>query len=115
MFEPGSLEIINRSVLFIRPLQPFSDWLAGFDPTDASGDVLQDSDVYLLPEYDTVQQMESWLKKNFDSVFMDQLNNWYIDEEMWPKNRTLKMFKEWFDYSFASMVKDTKTSQIEKD
>jgi hypothetical protein len=38
--------------------------------------------------------MESWLKKNFDELFTEQLNNWYVDETMWPQNRTFSMFNE---------------------
>jgi hypothetical protein len=58
--------------------------------------------------------MESWLKKNFDKIFKHQLNNWYIDETLWPPARTFKMFKEWLQYSAHTMVWDMQHDFIEK-
>ena len=48
--------------------------------------------------------MESWLKRNFDYIFIEQLDQWATDENEWPQNRTLKMFKEWFEYNKNTMV-----------
>ena len=34
------------------------------------------------------------------------LVDWYTDESLWPKKRSLKMFREWFDIQYHSMVWD---------
>jgi hypothetical protein len=34
---------------------------------------------------------------------------------MWPENKTYKMFQEWFDVEFHSMVFDLLQSDIEKE
>lgn len=47
---------------------------------------------YALPDYEEPKQVENWLKRSFDKLFMEQLNNWYLDESLWPQNRTLKMW-----------------------
>jgi hypothetical protein len=44
---------------------------------------MDDPDVYLLPDFEEIDQMESWLKKNFDAIFRDQMNHWYTDEDLW--------------------------------
>lgn len=75
---------------------------------------MHEGDIYLLPDFETTQQMESWLKKNFDELFSEQLHNWYTDESMWPQNRTFKMFGEWFSYSLYTMIFDTQKGFIEK-
>jgi hypothetical protein len=82
------------------------------DDKDYKGD--NDDDVYLLPDFEEIAQMERWLKKNFDDIFCDQLNNWYTDEDVWPQKRTFKMFKEWFDYSLHTMISDTQDGPITK-
>jgi len=115
MFEPGNFEIVNRAALTIKAKQPFYDWLNSIEHEDNLSESLQDIDVYLLPDYEELKQIENWLKKNFDKLFIEQLNSWYMDEDLWPKNRTLKMFKEWFEYSLCTMVWDTETKPIEKD
>ncbi|MEN9599894.1 MAG: hypothetical protein RL596_2213 [Bacteroidota bacterium] len=111
---PKYFDNVKRTAMLLKPKQPFFDWLKSIDPNDEPNELMKEGNVFLLPDYDEVKQMENWLKKNFDDIFSDQLNNWYIDEELWPKNRTLKMFKEWFYYSLHTMVWDTEDKFIEK-
>ena len=105
---------LQRSAIIITPQQPFFDWLVMHDPETVITDEMKEGEVYLLPGYETRQQMESWLKKNFDELFAEQLNNWYVDETMWPQKRTFKMFCDWFDYSLHPIIVDTQKGWIEK-
>jgi hypothetical protein len=107
-------ESVRRSALVIQPKQPFFEWLKSIDPSDESQSLEFHSDVYLLKDFEEVTQMENWLKKNFDKIFSDQLNNWYVDKSLWVKSRTFKMFSEWFSYSLHTMVWDTESKIIEK-
>lgn len=34
------------------------------------------------------------------------LEAWILDESAWPQKRTLKMFREWFDVEYSSIVWD---------
>ena len=34
------------------------------------------------------------------------LGSWIIYESEWPKKRTLKIFREWFDIEYKSMIWD---------
>ena len=99
----------------LKPKQPFSNWLKSIEPEDKQEEMDFEGDVYLLPDFEEVKQMAAWLKKHFDLIFSDQLNNWYIDEKLWPRPRTFKLFKEWFDYSLHTMIWDTEEKFIEKD
>jgi hypothetical protein len=38
-----------------------------------------------------------------------------MDETVWVKNRTFKLFKDWFDYSIHTMIWDTMDEPIDKD
>ena len=106
---------IKRTAMVIRPKQPFINWLIAIDPDmDPHPIVDDDNDIYLLPDYEEIKQMEQWLKKNFDLIFIDQMNNWYTNESVWVKNRTFRLFKEWFDYSLHTMIFDTLDTLIEK-
>ena len=31
---------------------------------------------------------------------------WVTDKECWPKNRTLEMFREWFEVQMISILQD---------
>jgi hypothetical protein len=34
------------------------------------------------------------------------LDAWIVDDALWPQKCTLKMFREWFDVEYRSMVCD---------
>lgn len=107
-------ENLHRSALLIKKQQPFFDWLLHYDAEMKIDEEVKEGEVYLLPDFETIKQMESWLKKNFDQIFSDQLNGWYTDEGMWPQHRTFKIFQEWFSYSLHTMIWDTQSGDITK-
>jgi hypothetical protein len=111
--DPDEPDNVMRTALVVIPKKPFADWLKSIDPKDDHAEQME-GDVYLLPDYETPGQMEGWLKKNFNKIFIHQLNTWYVDETVWPPARTFKMFKEWFQYSTHTMVWDTQDNFIEK-
>jgi hypothetical protein len=111
---PFYFDSVKRTALVVKCKKPFYDWLEYLDPADKIFSDESDSHVYLLPDFDDSIQGEKWLKKNFDDIFSDQLNNWYIDETLWPQKRTFKIFKDWFEYSLHIMVSDTLDGPIEK-
>ena len=105
---------LKRSAIVLTPQQPFFEWLLLHDPETVIDDEMREGEIYLLPDYETKTAMENWLKKNFDELFEEQLHNWYVDETMWPQNRTFRMFNEWFSHSLHTMIFDTQKGFIEK-
>ena len=105
---------LSRSAIVIRGKQPFKDWLVEHDPEMKLDEEILQGSIYLLPDYDSVSQVQNWLKKNFKEIFDEELYNWYTDEDMWPQKRNFKMFGEWFDYSLHTMIFDTQKGFIEK-
>jgi hypothetical protein len=45
---------------------------------------------------------ESGLRGHFE----DQLDCWYCAAELWPKDRSYKIFRHWFERRFHSMLID---------
>jgi hypothetical protein len=100
---------VNRSALIVKPKQPFVDWLKFVDPTDDKitvENVNDDSPLYLIPECGSKQEFEDWMTQNFEFIFEEQLNDWFTDERVWPQNRTLDVFHQWFDCRLHSLVFD---------
>ena len=100
---------VNRNAIVVRPGQRFLDWLHEVD-SDAShltlDDLCAEPIVYLLPELDSEDEVESVLRRCFDKIFRDYLDGWHRDESVWPSPRSYAMFKSWFDWSYHSMVVD---------
>ena len=98
---------LKRSAIALTRKQPFLEWLLAHDADTIIDNEIRAGTIYLLPDYETKQQMEGWLRKNFNELFEEELFGWYTDETMWPQHLTFKMFGEWFSYSLYPMVFDT--------
>jgi len=100
---------INRSLIILRPRQPFLDWARSLD--DESKDLTlesldDDSTAYLIPEIWQDSDHQETLKTSYDILFDEQLEGWSTDETAWPQQRNLKMFLDWFEVEFHSLVFD---------
>ena len=110
--------LINRSLAVIKPKQPYVDWansVADEDKQYSVDDFNTDCNVILLPEIDSDEHAKAVLKEMFQNVFEIELSSWVTDDVMWPGKITYKMFQEWFDVEFHSMVFDPLQSDIEKE
>ncbi|NDY84504.1 hypothetical protein G3I67_14865 [Orrella sp. NBD-18] len=109
----ADLEVtVNRTLILIMPLQPALDWLFATDPSliqQISLDSLrQEQDAYLVSEdkFNSPDDAKRWVERHWKEFFSQFLGAWYVDESLWPKGRTLNMFKEWFEVQHHSMVWD---------
>lgn len=105
---------LKRSAIVLTPNQPFFDWLLTHDAAMVINEEIKAGKIYLLPDYDTTQEIEKWLRKHYRELFEEKLFGWYIDETMWPPNRNFKMFGAWFSYSLYTMILDTQKGFVEK-
>ena len=109
---------LNRSVAIIKPKQPFVDWansVVDEDEQYSISDFSTDCSVILLPVVDSDEDAETLIKDMFQDLFELELSSWIVIDEMWPENITYKMFMEWFDVEFHSMVFDPSQNDIEKE
>lgn len=107
---------VDRSVAVIKPKAPFLAWLnavPGNDMIDLSLDALRsDCTALLLPEFDEPEDAISYIDEIFEQVFRMELASWYEDDALWPADRSLKTFWEWFDVEVHSMLLDTVDADI---
>jgi hypothetical protein len=109
LFEP-----IDRSAFVIKPRKPLHDWLIKIEADSIHDNFDDDPNVYLIPSFNEPYEIEPWIEKNYDLIFCDQMNLWCLDESKWIQNRTFKLFKEWFDFSFHTIIFDTLEKPIGK-
>ncbi len=107
---------VNRTALIVSLKKPFIDWVKYVDPeTEFPGEKHDIKTVYLLPEDSDNGRWERYLKKNFSTIFEQELEAWFTDESVWPQDRSWKVFNEWFDYEMHSIVFDMVSKPIEKE
>lgn len=111
-FSPG---YINRNAFTVTPKQPFHEWLRKIEGNSLFPQEILESHVYLLEETDTNEEIEFWLRNNYDKIFRLELESWFVDEKQWPKNRNYDLFKAWFDISYQSMIYDLEDRPVQKD
>ena len=100
---------INRTVVMLDPKQPFLDWLNSVDPDEQEltiEDLREDNEVFLIPQFNDVSDSVKWVEKRWNFLFEHMLMGWIDDETLWPQDRTLALFLEWFDIETYTMARD---------
>ena len=116
----GDLGImLNRAALILRYKQPFVDWINGSDPSPSShlltlAEVNSEHTVYLI-EVEDEDELAGWLRRHHHKIFEEELNGWYTDPKLWPRDRSLKVLQEWCALELHTVVLDFGDSPIESD
>lgn len=97
---------INRNAILIKPRPAFWEWIKSKDKSFVAPDWEVEHNIYLIPEKDSDKEAIQWLKKNFETVFVNELSDWINDPDQWPPKRTYKIFNELFAATFHSMILD---------
>ncbi len=111
--------MLNRAALILRYKQPFVDWINAVDPSPTShflslADVDSERTVYLIDVEDE-DELADWLRRHHSEIFGEELKGWYTDPKLWPRNRSLKVLKEWCALELHTVVLDFSDSLIERD
>ena len=111
--------MVNRAAIILRYKDPFIHWVNEADPyVDDPGITLERANrertVYLINDSDA-ENLEEWISLNFMQLFESELEGWYTDESLWPKNRNRKLFDKWFGVECHSLIIDTVGSEIVDD
>lgn len=102
--------LVNRSIAIIRPKKPFLNWLNGMPDLDfelSLADIRVDCTVIMIPEVHEAEEGIAYIDELASTLFEMELASWVADEAVWPKERTLKMFWEWFDVEIHLEVVDS--------
>ena len=102
---------VNRGLVTLLPRQPALDWIMRVDPNPPQmtlAELREEPDSFLVSQrsIETTGDAERWVHRRWKMFFELFLHDWYTDESWWPKTRSLKMFKQWFDVQYSPMVWD---------
>jgi hypothetical protein len=107
------MKMLNRAVLIVRAKQPYLGWAADVDDSGLEPDPDDDKTVYLIPPCEGDEEAKEILKNIYAEIFERELWAWHTEEQAWPQDRDFKMFQEWFDVEFHSVVEDLCDYEIE--
>jgi hypothetical protein len=107
------MKTINRTVITVKGKEPFVEWANSFDDGGPTMDINElHSTAFLIPDKYDEFNFENFLKKNFKIIFESELESWMTDPDVWPKNRSYKIFKKWFEVRVSDMVIDLAKGSI---
>ncbi len=113
------LDIINRNAVIITPKQALLDWVSSVYGKGGSIEISEDghdeSNVYLIPEMECIEDNLMYINDNYRIYFEDMLKEWVEDTNLWPQKLTWTLFTEWFSFSVQSVIIDTGFDDIVKD
>ncbi len=112
------MDSVNRNVAVIKPKQPFLLWLKGLPGKDRGislKEISQDCTVILIPEFASEKEARIYIEAIHEELFEMELIGWCRDESLWPKERSIQMFREWLATEIHSEVFDTLEEEIEKE
>jgi hypothetical protein len=115
--EQQTMNHINRAAIIIKPKHPFLGWVnsePGQEPLSLE-QITEENTTFLIPEIDTLDQGRRSVKQYYNEIFAYSLFGWNTDQKTWPKDRTYKMFTEWFNVEINSEVIDLVEDEIEKE
>jgi hypothetical protein len=108
MTEPST---INRIAVTLIPTEARLDWINSFGDREMTpAEIQQEPTVFLLPE--DRAGPDSLIRRYFKTMFEEELNGWYRDARVWPKDRSFETFKDFFTIQVSSMVFDFGSGQI---
>ncbi len=98
--------IINRIAAVVEPKEPYLAWARALDDGGPSMDSLSAEDLTSVYLIDQEENAEKSLRRNWDWIFEEKLFSWHRDRQGWPRKRTLRIFREWFDVRLIDLVYD---------
>ena len=111
--------MIQRSALMLKAKAEFLLWIKSSDETGDLEELTleqldEDRNVYLL-HTDELEDVEGWLKRNFETLLEFELEDWTQDQTQWPEELSRDLFDRFFDVEVHSVVIDTVGGTIEAD
>lgn len=104
---PVFFPIVNRTAIYLKRKMPFYDWLVSVNEDNALYDNLpEEASLYLIASTVSEKEFDTWLEHSYLEIFENELNEWYTDPQIWPADRNLEIFKEWFELSYCDIVWD---------
>lgn len=105
------MKLLNRSALSVKPTQAFVDWINSLEPTMGDDDLtLDDVDrentVYLIPEMDTPEALEGFVRERYMEVLENELRAWEEDERQWPEVMDWALFQRFLTVEHSYLAID---------
>ena len=107
-----SVPTVNRIAVVVEPKEPYYAWDRALDDDGPSIDSMSRESMTSVYLIDEAENAEKSLRRNWSWIFEEKLFSWHRDREGWPKKRTYKCFRDWFEVRLIDLVFDLSESPL---
>lgn len=104
--------LVNRCATIVTPKSPFWDWVNKTSNDFYDDPIIEkgtDSNLYLVPDYESEKDMEQaiqkYIEQNYEDIFISELEAWNMDPNTFPEI-SFDRFEQWFSISTHTMIFD---------
>lgn len=105
------MKLVERDAVVIRARRPFLEWLQSIAEIDTDDltlkEINQEATILLIPEMENMDEVHTYLRPGKVMLMEQELEDWCPDKEVWPRQRSPKLFDEWFRLEYHSLILDT--------
>lgn len=102
---------INRTAVVVMPKPALFEWANEVFPEQpldfAELDQHDEGDVFLLPDFESSEEVLEHLQANVADLLSVLLEGWSLDEGDWPQPLDWALFERFYKYHIETMVTDT--------
>lgn len=105
---------LDRMALLIKPKTAFLDWINQISEEKTTLNALRENcTILLVPLLENDKELQQYIHGSYHSLFTQELASWCDDDTLWPQNRTITLFNQFFDVEVHSFVYDGVMSEYE--
>lgn len=111
------MKLLNRSALSVRPTRHFVDWINALEPTMGEddltlADVEKESTVYLIPEMESPEGLDDFIRERYLEILETELRAWEEDQRQWPEIIDWSLFQRFLqvEHSYLAIDLDNETA-----
>lgn len=100
------MTLVNRSAITVQPRSPMLQWRQTFHPPGEPDPLQGDSSIYLIATSEDAIGQQQELLAVYGQIFEAELELWCRDRQRWPADRSLAVFRHWFEVQHHHLVED---------
>ena len=112
------MKLLNRSAITLLAKEPFARWIASLPEGDELNqptsleELRREGNIYLMTEAEHESDFAKVLVDEWDNLWRNELAAWDEFGDYWPSQRSLAVFKEWFEISHQVMAFDLSSEPL---
>jgi len=108
-------DLLNRAAISVIPKKDYHDWANTVFPEEKPTQPVDSDEATVYLVNDDWTTIDECLEKNWEEIFANELFLTVTDEELWPDEIDLAMFKKWFSYTIGSILIDLEEGELESE